>query len=212
MPNLENLKKHAKLYVRWHRDRYFPVAAQIRALLPGFRHLNDREVLAHNFKLSDAQELIARKAGFASWGALRQGVQTMTDTQFEGLSKPTLLGAEPQLFVADIAVSCAFYTEQLGFRLAFTYGAPPFYGQVIRDGARLNLRRVNKPTIDPRRRDKEDLLSASITLDDPKSLFLEYQAAGVTFHQALQTEPWGARTFIVRDPDGNLILFSGGRA
>jgi uncharacterized glyoxalase superfamily protein PhnB len=76
----------------------------------------------------------------------------------------------------------------------------------------LNLRRVDKPTIDPRRRDKEDLLSASITLDDPKPLFLEYQAVGVTFHQALQTEPWGARTFIVRDPDGNLILFSGGRA
>ena len=68
MPNLENLRKQAKLVLRWHRDRYYPVAAQIRAVLPGFRHLNDREVLAHNFKLSNAQELIARKAWFASWG------------------------------------------------------------------------------------------------------------------------------------------------
>ncbi|WP_425336060.1 VOC family protein [Sinorhizobium numidicum] len=33
--------------------------------------------------------------------------------------------------------------------------------------------------------------------------------AGVTFHQALRTEPWSARTFIVQDPDGNLIAFSG---
>jgi hypothetical protein len=32
----------------------------------------------------------------------------------------------------------------------------------------------------------------------------------VLFHQTLKSEPWGARTFIVRDPDGNLILFSGG--
>ncbi len=209
MPNLENLKKHAKLYVRWHRDRYYPVAAQIRALLPGFRRLNDPEVLAHNFKLSDAQELIARKAGFANWEALRKGVQTMTDTQFQVLSKSTLLGAEPQLFVADIAVSYAFYTEQLGFRVAFTYGEPPFYGQVVRDGARVNLRRLDKPAIDPQLRDSDDLLAASITVDDAKPLFLEYQAACVTFHQALRTEPWGARTFIVRDPDGNLILFSG---
>ena len=38
------------------------------------------------------------------------------------------------------------------------------------------------------------LLSALITLDDAKPLFLEFQAAGVTFHQALKTEPWGART------------------
>jgi uncharacterized glyoxalase superfamily protein PhnB len=33
--------------------------------------------------------------------------------------------------------------------------------------------------------------------------------AGVEFHQPLKPEPWGARTFIVRDPDGNLILFAG---
>ena len=209
MPDLENLKKEAKLYVRWHRDRHYPVAAQIRALLPSFRNLSDREVLAHSFKLSDAQELIARKSGFDSWEALHKGVQTMTDTQSESLPKPTLLAAEPQLFVADIAVSCDFYTKQLGFAVAFTYGEPPFYGQIFRDGARLNLRCLAKPTIDPQFRDRQDLLSASIILDDAKPLFLELQASGVTFHQTLRTEPWGARTFIVRDPDGNLILFSG---
>lgn len=209
MPDLENLKKEAKLYVRWHRDRHYPVAAQIRALLPSFRNLSDREVLAHSFKLSDAQELIARKSGFDSWEALHKGVQTMTDTQSESLPKPTLLAAEPQLFVADIAVSCDFYTKQLGFAVAFTYGEPPFYGQIFRDGARLNLRCLAKPTIDPQFRDRQELLSASIILDDAKPLFLELQASGVTFHQTLRTEPWGARTFIVRDPDGNLILFSG---
>jgi catechol 2,3-dioxygenase-like lactoylglutathione lyase family enzyme len=209
MPNLENLKKQAKLYLRWHRDQHYPVAARIRAVLPRFHDLSDREVLAHSFKLSDAQELVARKTGFESWEALRTGVQTMTDIQAEKLSKPALLAAEPQLFVADIAASTEFYTGKLGFAVAFTYGKPPFYGQVFRDGARLNLRCLPTPVIDPQLRDSEHLLSASITLDDAKPLFLEFQAAGVEFHQALKTEPWGARTFIVRDPDGNLILFSG---
>jgi catechol 2,3-dioxygenase-like lactoylglutathione lyase family enzyme len=209
MPNLENLKKQAKLYLRWHRDQHYPVAARIRAVLPRFHHLSDRDVLAHSFRLSDAQKLVARKTGFESWEALCKGVQTMTEVQAENLSKPALLSAEPQLFVSDISASTEFYTVKLGFVASFTYGNPPFYGQVFRDGARLNLRSLPMPVIDPKLRDTEHLLSASITLDDAKPLFLEFQAAGVEFHQPLKTEPWGARTFIVRDPDGNLILFSG---
>jgi catechol 2,3-dioxygenase-like lactoylglutathione lyase family enzyme len=131
----------------------------------------------------------------------------MNNPHTETLSKPILLAAEPQLFVADIGASCEFYTKKLGFTVAFTYGEPPFYGQVFRDGARLNLRHLDEPAFRPELRG--DLLSASIVLDDAKPLFLEFQAAGVVFHQGLKTEPWGARTFIVGDPDGNLILFAG---
>jgi catechol 2,3-dioxygenase-like lactoylglutathione lyase family enzyme len=133
----------------------------------------------------------------------------VTDTQTDTLGKATLLAAEPQLFVSDIAASCEYYTKRLGFAVAFAYGEPPFYGQVFRDGARLNLRSLDKPGLDAVLRDREQLLAASIVLDDALPLFLEYQAAGVVFAQPLRTEPWGARTFIVRDPDGNLILFAG---
>ncbi len=59
--------------------------------------------------------------------------------------------------------------------------------------------------------DRENLLSASITLsgaDEIKEIFLAYQQAGVPFHQVLRREPWGAKTFIVKDPDDNLILFA----
>jgi uncharacterized glyoxalase superfamily protein PhnB len=45
--------------------------------------------------------------------------------------------------------------------------------------------------------------------EEIKALFLEFQSAGVTFFQTLRQEPWGARNFIVRDPDGNLLLFAG---
>ncbi len=53
------------------------------------------------------------------------------------------------------------------------------------------------------------LLAASITQEDAQPLFVEYQRAGVEFVQTLMAEPWGARTFIVRDPDRNLLLFAG---
>ena len=121
----------------------------------------------------------------------------------------TLVSAEPQLYVQDIAASCEFYSRMLGFSVAFTYGEPPFYGQVFRDGVRLNLRQIDEPVVDPDRRDAEQLLVASITLEDAKPLFLEYHDAGVEFVQPLKSESWGAQTFMVRDPDGNLLLFAG---
>jgi catechol 2,3-dioxygenase-like lactoylglutathione lyase family enzyme len=124
-------------------------------------------------------------------------------------TRPVLGPAEPQLFVADFSAACAFYTAKLGFSVAFTYGEPAYYGQVRRDAARLNLRCVSVAVIDQRRRDKEELLSATITLERAEPLFEEYRAAGVPFAQTLQTKPWGARDFILRDPDGNLILFAG---
>ena len=207
MLNIDHLRRQAKLYLRWHREQYYPVAARLRAMLPRYRGLTDREILAQRFRLSDAQELVARTVGFDSWEALRWGSHLVTHTRTGSPAMTTLVAAEPQLYVRDILASVEFYTRMLGFSVAFTYGEPPFYGQVFRDGARLNLRQVDHPVMD--HRDAEQLLAATITLEDAKPLFLEYQEGGVTFVQPLRTEPWGARTFSVRDPDGNLLLFAG---
>jgi catechol 2,3-dioxygenase-like lactoylglutathione lyase family enzyme len=212
MPNLENLKKQAKLILRWHRERYYPVAAQIRAVLPRFRHLSDPEILAQTFKLSDAQEMVARQAGFESWQALKSGIATMAQHLDQPKPAPTIANTAAQLFVADIKASCDFFTQKLGFSIVFVYGEPPFYAQVKRDNGFINLRHMDRPVIDPELRDRESLLSADMgvgTADEIKQLFLEFQAAGVGFFQTLRKEPWGARTFIVKDPDGNLLLFAG---
>jgi uncharacterized glyoxalase superfamily protein PhnB len=220
MPNLENLRKQAKQYLRWHRERHYPVAAQIRAALPRFRQFSDEQILDANFKLADAQELVARQMGFEGWQALKSGADAMTDepgkkTPRPILPPPILNSIEAQLFVANFKSSCDFYTNKLGFAVKFVYGDPPYYGQVVRDHARLNLRLVGEPVFAGDIREREHLLSATITVDtanEIKQLFLSYQAAGVRFHQTLKKEPWGARTFTVMDPDGNLILFAGPRS
>ena len=212
MHNLENLRKQAKLILRWHRDRYYPVAAQIRSGLARFGQMTDSEILAQSFKLADAQELIARQHGFENWQALKTGLETMSDHTEAISTKAVITGAEPQLFVADIRRSCDFFKDRLGFAIGFAYGEPPYYAQVKRDGARINLRCVTQPLIDAGLRDREELLAASLTVTRPeeiKALFLEFEARGVTFFQSLKREPWGARDFIVRDPDGNLLLFAG---
>ncbi|BAM89841.1 unnamed protein product [Bradyrhizobium oligotrophicum S58] len=212
MPNLENLKKQAKQYLRWHRDGYHPVAAEIRAALPRFRHLDDHQVLGASFKLGDAQELVARQLGFEGWQALKAGALAM-NTQIKQATTPAILsGIEAQLYVADVKASCDFFTSKLGFAVDFVYGDPPFYGMVKRDRARLCMRLVCEPIFVGDIRQREHLLSASITVGtaaEIKQLFLEFQAAGVSFHQGLKKEPWGAKNFVVLDPDGNLVLFAG---
>jgi len=212
MPDLENLKKQAKLILRWHRERHYPVAAQIRGLMPRFLNMPDSEILAASFKLSDAQEMVARQHGFDSWQGLKTGLPVTSRKAKSPPSKAMIVGAEPQLFVADIKRSCEFFCKKLGFSLVLSYGNPPYYAQVGRDAARLNLRCVAVPVIDSTLREREELLSVSMTVataDEIKLLFLEFQSADVTFHQRLKKQPWGAKNFVVQDPDGNLLLFAG---
>ena len=112
--------------------------------------------------------------------------------------KPKLVAAEPQLFVADVNASCAFFTDKLGFSIAFTYGEPPYYAQVRRDGAALNLRCVEGHAIDPGLRDREELLSASITVataGDIKQLARDFQAAGVKLRTGAREKALGRARF-----------------
>ena len=82
--------------------------------------------------------------------------------------------------------------QAFGIVHVFVSGKPPEHGL-----PRLNLRHVEHPVFDRALRAREDLLSATIVLDKIEPPFLEYQAKGVVFYQALRTEPWGRRTFIL---------------
>ena len=136
----------------------------------------------------------------------------MSNPATQGATRPVITAVAAELFVSDIKASCDFFTQKLGFSVVYVYGEPPFYGQVKRDAARLNLKCMDRPVIDPGLREREQLLSADMTVDtadEIKQLFLEFQAAGVEFQQTLMRQPWGAKNFVVRDPDGNLLLFAG---
>jgi catechol 2,3-dioxygenase-like lactoylglutathione lyase family enzyme len=127
-------------------------------------------------------------------------------------ARPILTSVAAHLYVRDLETSIKFFIAKLGFTLDFAYGDPPFYAQVSRDNARLALRYMDEPFFAEDIREREGLLSASITLataDEIAQLFLAFQAAHVPIEQPLRNEPWGAKTLIVKDPDGNLILFAG---
>jgi catechol 2,3-dioxygenase-like lactoylglutathione lyase family enzyme len=209
MPNFENLKKQAKLLVRWHRAGNHSVGGRIRSL-PRYRNLTDVEALALKFPLSEAQEIIALESGYESWAALKSGFSTMAEQAQAVATGPVLKGAMPVVFVSNVQTSAAFFRDKLGFAIDFLHGHPPFYASVSRGAARLHLRFVHEPVITPAVREREDgLLSAFLDVEHIKGLFAEYKAARVEFVQPLRKEPWGGSAFIVRDPDGNCICFAG---
>ena len=120
-----------------------------------------------------------------------------------------LTDALPQVFVTDMDRAVGFYTAALGFTVEYLYGAPPYYGEVRRDGVRLNLRHVDRPPMDPAVVQRDELLAASVLVEDIDALDAAFRSREVPMEQTLARQPWGARRLIVRDPDGNLLMFMG---
>jgi catechol 2,3-dioxygenase-like lactoylglutathione lyase family enzyme len=114
--------------------------------------------------------------------------------------------AIPNVFVKDFPTALEYYTGALGFRALFAYGDVPLYAHVARDEAILAIRHVSRPVIDHSA--GEDLLSAFVEVSDVNALHDSLQAAGAHIWQAPRDEPWGMRSLIVSDPDGNLICFA----
>lgn len=124
-----------------------------------------------------------------------------------GPEGPRLAAAVPNLFVGDFARALDWYTGRLGFRTVFTYGTPAYYGHVARGAAVLALRHVDRPALD--HSGGPELLSAYIETTEVGELYAAIRDGGAELFASLRAEPWGARSFIVRDPDGNLVCFSG---
>ena len=67
-------------------------------------------------------------------------------------------------------------------------------------------RHVTRPVIDHEA--GEALLSAFVEVSDADALHVSLLAAGARIRQAPRDEPWGMRSLIVDDLDGNLLCFA----
>lgn len=208
MSRLDIYRKQAKQLVRWHRDGNYSVGGRIRQLAR-YAHVTDREALALEFPLHEAQEIVALEAGYESWTALKAAADDDRLPPAPAASSLRLTRAIPIVFVADVRRSAAFYRDSLGFSIDFLHGEPPFYGSISRDGACLHLKFVHAPVFTLGDGDRDGVIMAFVNVDNVKALFAEYVAAGVTFGQRLHKEAWGGHAFIVQDPDGNSICFAG---
>jgi len=116
----------------------------------------------------------------------------------------------PFFIVADLKTAVSFYTRKLGFEIRYTGPAEdPYWAIVGRDNISIMLKAIT-PDIKPipnHTRHEWARWDAYISAADPDSLFEEYRAVGVSFHQPLKDDGDGLRGFEVKDADGYVLFF-----
>ena len=115
-------------------------------------------------------------------------------------------GIVPQFLVDDITRAIAYYRNQLGFELDFTYES--FYASVSRDGFAIHLKCAPKTAADTEHRRQNEHLDAYVAVSGVRGLFSELQTRGAQVMKPLQEEPWACVDFYIEDPDGNILCFS----
>ena len=76
-PNLEQLRNQAKDLLKHHKSGDADSLSRIRDGHPNFSNASEKEIRAATFALSDAQLVIAREYGFASWPKLKEHVESL---------------------------------------------------------------------------------------------------------------------------------------
>ena len=74
-PSLDHLKYQARDLLKHHAARQLGAAQRIREFHPRFAGASDTEIFDIRLRLSDAQLVIAREAGFASWARLKRRIE-----------------------------------------------------------------------------------------------------------------------------------------
>ncbi len=76
-PNLDHLRRQSKDLLTRLRERDPEAVRRFIAHLPAAAKQSPAQVLAANYRLADAQSVIARETGFASWPALARHVELL---------------------------------------------------------------------------------------------------------------------------------------
>lgn len=107
----------------------------------------------------------------------------------------------PILGTRDIRRAIAFYTERLGFALAFEDSAdPPNYVGFRRDEVELHMQFQFEHEM--------GTIRLRFLVQDPDALFDEYRQRGVECSaHGIRDTAWGTREFALYDLDGNALTF-----
>ena len=107
----------------------------------------------------------------------------------------------PILGTRDIKRAIAFYTERLGFKLAFGDKAdPPNYVGFRRDAVELHMQFQFEYEM--------GTIRLRFLVEDPDTLFKEYNQRGVECTtDGVRNTPWGTREFALYDLDRNALTF-----
>jgi len=115
------------------------------------------------------------------------------------------LSIRPNLEVADVSASVAFYAETLGLEVRVAMGDPPAFAILGNDTAELALVAARRPAIPV-------AASCYVNVVGVDAIYEHCLERGVTITHKLATHPWGMTDFVLRDPDGHQVAVGEQRA
>jgi catechol 2,3-dioxygenase-like lactoylglutathione lyase family enzyme len=109
----------------------------------------------------------------------------------------------PQLLVADLERSIAFYTQKLGFMVDFRY--EDFYSGISKGGRSIHLKSGDPSTRKRESGRKNEDLDLVFSVDNIEIVYEELSKV-IEITQPLRSMPYG-KEFYAADPDGHIIGF-----
>jgi len=76
-PNLEQLKNQAKDLLKAHQNADADAVKRVQAFHPNYPKASEAQIRAAKFSLNDAQLVVAREYGLASWPKLKEHVESL---------------------------------------------------------------------------------------------------------------------------------------
>lgn len=110
------------------------------------------------------------------------------------------------LLSRDVTCTMHHWRDVFGFSIDNTFGDPPSFAILKRDGAYLMLGASEEPVV-PHRTRRESLFDAYFWIDDAKAEFAQMQGRGAKVDYEPYLQPYGVLEFGLIDPDDHLIGF-----
>jgi catechol 2,3-dioxygenase-like lactoylglutathione lyase family enzyme len=110
----------------------------------------------------------------------------------------------PIITVRELEEAKDFYVDVLGFRLDFEAGAPDFVAGLFKDAVQVLLIGADGANV----RQKPGTANINFFTDEVDELFAICRESGVEVVIEPGDRPYGQRDFAIRDPDGNVMVFS----
>jgi hypothetical protein len=107
-PHLDHLRRQAKTLLTQLHGGDAAAAQAFAQHLPQARRMTPRAIRAAGFRLADAQSVVARQTGFASWPALSRHVQQLralegewrfTRMEVDGMAMPATALSSSRLLI-----------------------------------------------------------------------------------------------------------------
>ena len=111
----------------------------------------------------------------------------------------------PQIRTVDMASSILFYTEKLGFTVAFNY--QDFYVGLALGSHQIHLKLVDEPDPSIPYVELGGHLHLYISVDDIADLSEKLKTRGVTLVKDVHETPWGTREIVIHDDQGHTLYF-----